>query len=278
MMVLEIPKDFTRNLARNKPASVQVLIDGTNSNSAAMALANVQAIFGQAKLKFLDRPASKARPAELISFRPRLWFNPNLDSSWFMAFSELCGDITMVAILLPAAALVREKEYGTVEQLLVSPLKPWQVMLSKIIPMIILVLVSATLCLYAILGPSFDFYPKGSLAMFLLATAIYVGACAGLGMLLATVAKNLSQVLLLLITVLAPIQFLSGTWTPPEAMPVAVRWFTKVSPLSYYLEIGYGIFFKGWDFRQGLDLLAKLAVFSTGLFIFGSSRISRQLG
>jgi len=278
LMVLEIPEDFTKKLARNEPADVMATIDGTNSNSAALALANIQGIFSQAKLKFLDRPKPKYLAGELISFRPRLWFNSNLESSWFVAFSELCSEITMVAILLPAAALVREKEYGTVEQLLVSPLKPWQVMLSKIIPMIILVLVFTAMCLYAILGPAFGFYPLGSLTLFLAATAVYVGACAGLGMLLATVAKNLSQVLLMLVTAMVPIMFLSGTWSPPEAMPPVVRWFTQVSPLSYFLEIGYGVFFKGWDVHQGFGYLGKLMLFSGVLFILGSTRISRQLG
>ncbi len=278
LTLISIPNGFSKKLAKNQPAEVQVMIDGTNSNSASMALANIQAIFSQTQLKFIDRPGNKQVPAELISIRPRLWFNPNLDSSWFVAFSELCSEVTMVAILLPAAALVREKEYGTVEQLLVSPLKPWQIMLSKIIPMIILVLIFSSLCLYAILGPIFNFYPLGSLMTFLTATAIYVGACAGLGMLLATMAKNLSQVLLMLVTAMVPIMFLSGTWTPPEAMPTVIRWFPKVSPLSYYLEIGYGVFFKGWDFKQGLGLLGWLMVFSGGLFLFGSTRISRQLG
>lgn len=278
LLVLEIPKDFTKRLARGEAAPVQAVLDGTNSNSAAMALANIQAIFAQPRLKFLDTPGPKYVPAELISFRPRLWFNPNLDNAWFVSFSQLCSEITMVAILLPAAALVREKEYGTVEQLLVSPLRPWQIMLSKIVPMILLVLVFATLCLFAIVGPAFDFYPRGSLAMYVLATGVYVGACAGLGMLLATIARSLSQVLMLLITVLVPIMFLSGTWSPPEAMPPVVSWVTKVSPLSYYLEIGYGVFFKGWSFEQGLEYLGKLAIFSAGLFIVGSTRISRQLG
>jgi ABC-2 type transport system permease protein len=278
LLVLEIPADFSKNLARGQKADVLVSIDGTNSNSAAMGLANIQAIFAQAKIKFLDKPVPKFLPTELIAFKPRLWFNPNLDSSWFVAFSQLCSEITMVAILLPAAALVREKEYGTIEQLLVSPLRPWQVMLSKIIPMILLVLVFSTLCIYAILGPAFGFYPRGSLTMFILATAIYVGACAGLGMLLATAAKNLSQVLLLLVTAMVPIMFLSGTWTPPEAMPPVVSWFTHVSPLSYYLQIGYGVFFKGWDFNQGLDILGKLMIISGGLFVLGCARITRQLG
>jgi ABC-2 type transport system permease protein len=278
LTVLVVPNDFSRKLAKNQPAEIQVMVDGTNSNSASMALANIQTIFSQASIKFINQPTKKDANTELIALRQRLWFNPNLDSKRFMAFSELCSEITMVAILLPAAALVREKEYGTIEQLLVSPLKAWQVMLSKIIPMIVLVLVFSVLCMYAILGPAFNFYPMGSLGLFLLASAIYVGACAGLGMLLATVAKNLSQVLLLLVTAMVPIMFLSGTWTPPEAMPPIISWFPKVSPLSYFLEIGYGVFFKGWDFSQGLKLLGWLMVFSTGMFILGSSRISRQLG
>ncbi len=277
-MVIEIDKDFTRDIARGKAGKIQVLVDGTNSNMAAMALAHIQSICNTVKLKFIRRPLSQAGAARYIKFTPIYWFNRNLNGSWFVGLSELCSEITMVAILLPAAALVREKEYGTIEQLLVSPLHSWQIMLSKIIPMTFLVLLFTTLCLFAILMPVFNLYPKGSIVAYWVATAIYIGACSGLGMLLATVAKNLSQVLLMLIAAMVPIMFLSGTWTPPEAMPLVVRWFTYISPLSYYLEISNGIFFKGWAFVQSLHQLVWLMIFSGGLFLIGSSRISRQLG
>ncbi len=278
MIVVEIDKDFSRDLARGKEGKIQVLIDGTNSNSSAMALANLSAILARTKLKYLKRPTSESGPAKFIKIIPTYWFNKNLEGSWFVGLSELCSEITMVAILLPAAALVREKEYGTVDQLLVSPLRAWQIMLSKIIPMTILVLVFATLCLFAILTPVFNLYPAGSLITYLTATAIYVGACAGLGMLIATAAKNLSQVLLMLITAMVPIMFLSGTWSTPEAMPPVIRWFTYISPLSYYLEVSNGVFFKGWGFMQSSESLIWLIVFSTGLFLLGSSRINKQLG
>ncbi len=277
-MILEIDKDFSRDIAKGRAGKIQVLVDGTNSNTAAMALAHIQAICSNAKLKLISRPSSDSNLARFVRFVPIFWFNRNLNGTWFVGLSELCSEITMVAILLPAAALVREKEYGTVEQLLVSPLHSWQIMLSKLIPMTGLVLLFTTLCLFAILVPVFDLYPKGSIPTYLLATAIYIGACSGLGMLLATAARNLSQVLLMLIAAMVPIMFLSGTWTPPEAMPLVIRWFTYVSPLSYYLEVSNGIFFKGWNFVQSISHLFWLLVFGGGLFLLGSSRISRQLG
>ncbi len=277
-MILEIDKDFSRDIAMGRAGKIQVLVDGTNSNTAAMALAHIQAICSNVKLKLMSRSASESNLARFVKFIPIFWFNRNLDGTWFVGLSELCSEITMVAILLPAAALVREKEYGTVEQLLVSPLHSWQIMLSKLIPMTGLVLLFTTLCLFSILVPVFGLYPKGSLGTYLLATAVYIGACSGLGMLLATAARNLSQVLLMLVAVMVPIMFLSGTWSPREAMPLTIRWFTYVSPLSYYLEVSNGIFFKGWNFSQSVGNLFWLMVFSGGLFLFGSTRISRQMG
>ncbi|MFQ5626741.1 MAG: ABC transporter permease, partial [Methyloligellaceae bacterium] len=181
-----------------------------------------------------------------------------------------------VAILLPAAATVREKEYGTIEIMLVSPLRTWEIMLAKIIPMAGISLVFTLISVFAVLGAGFGVYPTGSLGVFLVATAIYVYACCGLGMLLATFAKNLSQVILILITVFVPIVFLSGTWTPPEAMPVGLQWFTYVSPLSYYLDISTGVFFRGWGWHESLAYLAMLSLLGAILFLVGTRRLGRQ--
>jgi len=275
LMVIAIDDDFSKRLARGESAPVQVILDGTNSHSAALALAHVTSTFSQlpGKSTVVEHLRSGTPP---VALRLRIWFNENMESSWFVGLSELFSVITLVAILLPAAALVREKEYGTVEQLLVSPLHPWQIMLSKIIPMMILVLAFTCLCLFAILGAGYNVYPQGSLMVFLLATAIYVGACSGLGMLLATLAKNLSQVILMLTTAIVPIMFLSGTWTPPEAMPSWLRWFTHVSPLSYYLEIGTGIFFRGWGFRHSAEPLMWLTILGGVLFLVGTSRVGKE--
>lgn len=274
LMVIVIESDFSRRLARGEPGEVQVLVDGTNSSSAGQALGQVTEIFSRVKLKgFAD---DRAEPTVVL--RSRIWFNPNVISSWSVGLTELYGVITMMAILLPAAALVREKERGTIEQLLVGPLRPWQIMVSKIVPMMILVMGFSGLSLVAVLGAGFGLYAAGWLWVFLLATGIYVYACSGLGMVLASLAGNLSQVMLMLIMVLVPILFLSGTWAPAEAMPVGIRWFAHISPLAYFHSIGMGVFFKGWHLADALEPMFWLIVLGSGLFLVGSSRVGREFG
>ena len=275
MMVIVINDDFSRKLARGERAPVQVILDGTNSNSAALALSHVAEIFSEVEIKDVNANGIP-RVKSPISFRPRIAFNENMESSWYVGLSELFSSMTMVAMLLPAAAAVREKEYGTIEQLLVSPMHSWQIMLAKIVPMTGIALVFTLISVFAVLGGGFGVYPKGSLVLFLAATAIYVYACSGLGMLLATLARNLSQVIVILTTAFVPIVFLSGTWTPAEAMPPALRWFTYVSPLSYYLDIGTGIFFRNWGLQESFRPLAMLAMLGGGLFVVGTARIGRQ--
>jgi len=281
LMVIVIDKDFSEDLARGKPGQVQVLMDGTNSNSAAMALAylsQIAARFEQPLRLSVGRSALSGRRGDQpVSARVRIWYNQNLNSTWFMGLSELFCVITMVAILLPAAAMVREKEYGTIEQLLVTPLHAWQIMLAKIIPMAVLIIVFTAVSVHVVLGWCFDFIPRGSLALFLVVTLIYVFTTAGLGMLIATAARNLSQIILMMLTAMVPIMFLSGTWTPPEAMTPSVRWITRISPLSYYLEIGYGIFFKGLGLAGIVEPLIWLILLGGVVFFFGATRVRRQL-
>lgn len=275
LMVIVIDSDFSRDIARGTGGKIQVLLDGTNSTSASMALAHLSQIAKQFRPPLqINRARSDDQP---ISARLRVLFNPNLEASWSTSLSELFSVITMVAILLPAAAMVREKQYGTIEQLLVGPLHPWQIMVAKIIPMAIIVVAFTAMSVYLVLGGCFGFYPRGSLALFLAVTAIYVFAAAGLGMLIATAAKNLSQVILMLLPCLVPILFLSGTWTPPEAMHPAVRWITHVSPLSYYLEIGNGIFFRAATLSEIVEPLIALVILGAAVFLFGATRLTRQL-
>jgi len=281
LIALEIDKNFTRNIAQGRPAQIQALLDGTNSNSASMALAylsNIAAAF-KPPLKVVAQKLVQQtdQDTQAVASRTRVLFNENLESTWFMSLSELFAVITMVAILLPAAAMVREKEYGTIEQLLVAPLRAWQVMLAKIIPMALLVVCFTAISVYVVLGWCFGFHPRGSLLLFLAVTTIYVFTTAGLGMLIATAARNLSQIILMMLAAMIPIMFLSGTWCPPEAMPPHIRWFAWISPLSYYLDIGYGIFFKGVGVTAILKPLFLLIVLGGAMFTFGTTRLGRKL-
>lgn len=280
MVTLDVPPRFQESLLRGESASAQLLVDATHSMPGFLASSYAARIVGQYGLEsaLAREGLSSASLEELpvVIDDQRVWFNPNQKDSWFTAISELLEGITLFAILLPAAAMVREKERGTVEQLLVSPLSPFQITFPKVIAMTFAILCGVSLSLLAVLGPVFHVPMRGSLPLFYFVTTLYVFANAGLGLLAATIARNLAQVGLLSVLVMAPILLLSGLWTPPEAMPTWLRLATMASPMRHYIDVSYGILLKG----AGLDLLwdSVLAIGVLGgvIFSFGMRRFRGQ--
>ncbi len=180
--------------------------------------------------------------------------------------------VTLIAMLLPAAFMVREKEQGTIEQLLVSPLRPWEITVAKLIPMV-LPTVLLTLTSLAVLIRSFDLLVRGSLVLFLAATALVGFSTGGISLLIATIARTLPSALVVAFTLIIPIQFLSGSYTPVEAMPARQYYLTLLSPQRYYLNIGYSILLKGaglavlWRDFGGL-VLAGATLLVLGVWMF----------
>ena len=281
-MVIVIPPDFARRIAAGEQAKVQVLTDGTLSMSATIATAYVAQIAGNYSLEILERHGRFTREAlahlPLIDERLRVEFNPNILSSWFTSLLEMLNMITMVSMLVTAAAMVREKEYGTLEQLMVSPVRPGEIFLAKIIPTLVLVLALSLLSIFLILKPVFHVPIRGSLLLFYSVTAIYVFTTASLGIAIAVVARNLAQSMMIMLLVLAPMLFLSGAWTPPEAMSPWMQWASLLSPMRYFIDFGYSVLFKG----NGLAYVWPdiIGVVVLGSILFGFSRwwFGRKVG
>ena len=282
MVALDIPPRFQESLLAGETASVLMQVDATHTAPGFLASSYAARIVSQFGLETaLAREGLSSGGLEevpVVIDDQRVWFNPNQKDTWFMPISELLEGITLFSILLPAAAMVREKERGTVEQLLVSPLSPFQILFPKVIAMTGVILVGVTLSLFAVLGGMFQVPMRGSLPLFYVVTTLYIFANAGLGLFVATIARNLAQVGLLSLLILAPIILLSGTWTPPEAMPAWLRAGTLVSPLRHYIDAAYGILLKG----VGLDLLwdsvLAIALLGSSIFAFGLWRFRRQFG
>ncbi|MDO8775562.1 MAG: ABC transporter permease [Burkholderiaceae bacterium] len=270
MLSLDIPAQFQEALRKGEPAAVQLQVDATHPLPGFLASSYAARIVGQFSLESaLEREGLTLADLEnvpVVIDDQRVRFNPNQKDTWFMPISELMEGITLFAILLPAAAMVREKERGTVEQLLVSPLTPFQIVFPKVIAMTIVILLGMSLSLLTVLGPLFQVPMQGSLPLFYAVTTLYIFTNAGLGLFIATIARNLAQVGLLSLLILAPILLLSGLWTPPEAMPAWMRWATLASPMRHYIDVSYGILLKG----AGLDLLwdSVLAIGLLGAVIF----------
>ena len=280
MLVMNIPPRFEEALATGEQTSVQLQVDTTNSAQGLSAASYAERIVGEFGLEAAARRLGLAGATQdglpMIKSEHRVWYNPNQNEAWFQSVVELLNMITVFAILLSAAAMVREKERGTIEQLLVSPLTPFQIMFSKVVAMTIAIVMGTAVSLFVIVQGIFHLPVKGSIPLFFSMTALYVFTTAGLGLFISTFTTNQAQVGLMTILVVAPMLLLSGTWTPPEAMVVAVRYLMLLSPLHYFVEISYGILLKG----IGLEILWKPVLAMAGLggslFGFGMWRFRKQ--
>lgn len=278
-VVLVIPSDFSRRLDQGLPGQVQLLVDGSNSNSALIALgyANriVRAASEEIEIRRLQRAIGEARRPPKVRNEQRVWYNPELRSVNFEIISMLTVAVMMIGIVLPAAGLAWEKEAGTIEQLLVMPFRPWELMLAKVIPTFAVSLASLGLALWL---PWWFAVPiRGNLVLFFGLSALFLLSSLGVGLLLGVVAENLQQALLLSFFTIFPVMVISGGFVPVEGMPQAIQYVSLLSPLRHYMEIALGIFLKG----VGIDVLwrqaALMTVIGLGVFILGLSRFRRQL-
>ena len=280
MIVLDIPPRFQEKLLKGEQTTVQMQVDTTNTVLGLLATSygeNIVGRFGlEAGLSRAGLSSDALNTAPNIVDAHRVWFNPNQQDSWFMAVIEMLTIISLFAILLPAAAMAREKEKGTVEQLLVSPLTPFQIMFPKVLSMTLVILAGTAVSLIGILELIFHVPVHGSLALFFAITTLYIVTSAGIGLFIATIARNLAQVGMLTILVFAPMIFLSGAWTPPEAMPVWMRLLMGLSPLHYFMDACLGILLKGAGMSIIWDSVAGIIMVGGAAFCLGLWRFNRQ--
>jgi ABC-2 type transport system permease protein len=276
---LVIPPDFSARLGQGLAANVQIVVDGSNSNSALITLGYADRIVRSwsrdIEVRRLQLAGGEARRAPEVRNEGRIWYNPELKSASFEVISMLTVAVMMIGIILPAAGLAGEKEAGTIEQLLVMPFRPWELMLAKVIPTFVVSLASLALALW--LPWWFAVPMRGSLALFLGLSALFLFSSLGLGLVIGVVARNLQQALLLSFFTIFPVMVISGGFVPVESMPRAIQYVSLLSPLRHYVEIGLGIFLKG----VGIDVLWRPAAVMTtlGLAVFGLGlfRFRRQL-
>ena len=277
-IVVLVPPDFHRRVAAGESAHVQVLTDGALATSATVAIAYIAGISGQYSASLVARRAGQAAvhlPA--IDERLRVRFNPNMLSTWFGGLLELMTMFAMVSLLLTAANMVREKEHGTLEQLLVSPARPVEIFVAKIIPTLVIVLALSGLSFVLVLRPLFHVPIRGSLPLFYAGAALFVFAMTSLGMAIAVVANSLAQAMMIMILILQPMIFLSGAWNPPEAMIPWLRAVGGLSPLRYFIDFGYSVILKGSPASMVAHDLAAIAILGAAMFAFSIAWFQRSL-
>jgi drug efflux transport system permease protein len=255
---LHIPPDFTRKIFAGLNAELQLLIDGTDSNPANTALNTSQAIVSV----FMAQEGLIPPQIHPLEFRPRLWYNPDLKSSYFLVPGVVGLLLQLLIPMVTATAVVREKERGNIEQLLVTPIRPYELIVGKLIPYLVIGLVIATTVLTT---ARFLFHIplRGSPLTLFALTNLYLMVCLGLGLFASTVADNQQQAGQLIMFFAAPSILLSGFFFPRETMPKIVYYIGDCIPLTFFLKIIRGILLKGlgfWDLLPQIGALATMAV------------------
>ncbi len=280
LAVIDIPENLQRDLLAGRQVAVQMQVDASNATLGTLATsyaARIVARFGQ-EMAERGMGSAQLQALPVVEERQRVYYNPNQSDPWFMSISELLTILTMLSLMLPAAAAVREKERGTIEQLAVSPLSSTQILLPKVLAMGLTLLGGVAASLFLIIEPIFQVPIAGSIPLFFLATALFVFATSGLGLFIATLSRNLGQVVMLVILIMMPLLLLSGAWTPPEAMPALLRHAMHLSPLFYYTELAYAILLKGAGMEILWPPMLQLTLLGGVVFGFGVWRFRRQFG
>ena len=241
VMVLSIDEQFSRNLDAKKNAQIQLILDGRKSNTAQILAGYSSEIVSQFSSDVARRIGIETKKAELV---PRNWFNPNLIYYWFNV-PGLCGILTMVVgLVVTALSIARERELGTFDQLLVSPLKPYEILIGKTVPGIIIAMAEGTLIvLVAIFVFQIPF--TGSMPLFYLSMLIYTMAIVGFGLFISSLCNTQQQAILGGFLLMSPSVLLSGFATPIANMPEWLQTITYAFPLRYFLVICRGSFLRG---------------------------------
>lgn len=272
---LDIPPNFQRDVLNGRPSRIQLNVDATRVSQAFAGGGYIQNIVLGEITDFVRHYRSAAlQPVDLAL---RSVFNPNLDRTWFGAVSSLMRQITMLSIVLAGAALIREREHGTIEHLLVMPVTATEIMLSKIWSMGFVVFVVSFLSLVFMVRGILSVPFQGSLALFMLATAVMLYATTSMGIALATLAKSMPQFALLAILVLLPIQMLSGAMTPLESMPQAVQTIMAAAPTTHFVTLAQAVLFRGAGFAMVWPELLALLVIGTVMFAIALWRFHKVL-
>lgn len=265
--VLNIPVDFQADVLAGRHPDLQLLIDATAVMQAGIGANYIQSIVSDEIGRFLRRDA--AATPDSVELKLRIAFNQTLESTWFTGAMALLQVINMLAILLTGAALMREREHGTLEHLLVMPVRASEIMLAKIIANGGVILCLSLVSLYVVLETVLGMQVAGSLSLFFVATAIYLFFAAALGIVLATFAGSMAQFALLFILVQMPMYMLSGALTPLEAMPGWLQTAVQLLPTKHYVAVTQAILSRG----AGLETVWPefLTVFAMGAVAFAVS-------
>lgn len=259
LVVVQFGQDFERNLLGGKPANVELVADGRNSNTAAIAMGYVGAIADGFNADWRNRHGLAGPPVQVVM---RAWYNPSLETRWSM-IPSLIGTITLIQTMMFAAmSVARERELGTFDQLLVTPLRPFEIMIGKALPAMLIGLVQATTILL-VAQVWFQIPFQGSLLTLYPGLILFLLAAVGIGLFVSSIARTMQQAMLYAFVLILPFALLSGLTTPISNMPAVFQYITLVNPLRYAITIAQRVYLEGVGTDRLLPYLWPMALIAT---------------
>lgn len=279
-IVMVIPRDFQRDIVRGSSPKVQLLVDALDGNSAGIAIGYLAQMAGQAQLEVVRTEPALARKlasAHVVSVEPRMWYNPNLESRFYMVPGIVALLLTMVSLFLASMGIVREKEVGTLEQLMVTPIHPLEMMIGKTIPFAILGLIEVSvgiLAAWVIFGIGLE----GSFFLLLGFSLVYLFTTLSFGILISTVSHTQQQAMFTAWFFSVFMILLSGFFVPIANMPDGIQYLTYANPLRYFITIVREIYMKGSGIQHLWKEGLALAAYGLVMIVLASSRFRKRVG
>ena len=275
--VIRIPQNFSDDLQSGKTVAVQLLVDGTLSNDAAITLNYAS----QAVASFNQRMASMRYGTAALSAGPlnlgiRAWYNPNLESKYYYIPGLIAVMLILISLALASMAIVREKEIGTIEQVMVTPIRRLEFILGKTLPFLLTGMVTMTM-MFVIARLLFGIRIEGSLTLLYISAMIYIMGNLGLAILVSVTAHTQQQAFLTAFFILVPSILLSGFIFPIRNMPVIIQWLTVLNPMRWFLQILHGIVVKGVGIRTLWPNVGTLAMLATAFLTLAVTRFKKTL-
>jgi ABC-2 type transport system permease protein len=284
---LQINEGFSRDSQKRQGTAIQIIVDGTDSNTASVVMAYSQRVVAEYSRQILqerlnklpDLPPSLKKPFFQhggIEIQSRAFFNPNLESRNFFVPGIIALLIMLVTLILTCMSIVREREIGTMEQIIVSPIRPVELILGKTIPFALIGYLDVILVI--VVGVFlFDVPIRGSIPLLLFSATLYLLSSLGIGLFISTISKSQQQAMMTMFFYFMPAILLSGFIFPIDNMPRVVQYLTYANPLRYFLVIIRGIFIKGIGFEILWPQMLALGVLGLIVFFFSSLRFRKRL-
>ncbi len=275
--ILQINAGFADALRGRRPVAVQLIVDGSDSNTARLVL-NYSAVIAQGYSRELLLQATERAGGRVVAgqvdLRPRAWFNPNLESRHYFVPGVMAVLVMLISLMLTSMAIVREKEAGTIEQVMVTPIRPIEFILGKFAPFVVIGF--ADVVLVTLVGVFWFGVPiRGSFLFLLLGTGFFLLSTLGIGLFISTVSETQQQAMMTTFFIFYPAMLLSGFIYPISNMPEAIQWLTLLDPLRYYLVIIRGVFLKGVGFDVLWPQLTGLVALGTFFMAFAVRRFRK---